>query len=142
MMLGHTSCRNIVMILKDLFDYDISKGTINTLFNSAVDLARTINATEDLSSIKVAGSDELFHHNKPILSGIDSRSLYCYLLASEDHRDEEIWAIHLWDASEKGLNPHRTIGDDSSGLVSGHKMVFPQTPYNNDSFHLSRSLMD
>jgi transposase len=84
----------------------------------------------------------LFHHNKPILSGIDSRTLYCYLLASENRRDEETWAIHLLETKSKGLNPARTIGDNASGLVSGHKMIFPGVPYDYDNFHLSRSLMD
>jgi hypothetical protein len=72
---------------------------------------------------------------KPILSGIDTWSLYCYLLSGENHRDEETWAIHFWDCQEKGLNPHRTIGDDASGLVSGHKIVFPDIPYHYDNFH-------
>jgi hypothetical protein len=31
MLLGHTSHRNIAMMMKDLFDYDISEGTIHTL---------------------------------------------------------------------------------------------------------------
>ena len=142
MFLGFSSYRNIVMILKDLFDYDISIGTINNMFSEAVEKARVINAAEDLSNINVTANDELFHHNKPILSGIDVRSLYCYLLTSEDHRDEETWAIHLMDAQDKGLNPQRTLGDDAGGLVSGHKITFPETPYDYDNFHLSQSLMD
>jgi len=98
--------------------------------------------SRQLSTIEITANDELFHHNKPILSGVDTRSMYCYLLAAEDHRDEETWAIHLWDAQAKGLNPQRTIGDDGKGLVSGHKHVFPTTSYDYDNFHLSRSLMD
>jgi hypothetical protein len=142
MLLGHTPYRNIAMIVKDLFDYDISEGTIHTIFIDAVDQARTINSSEQLSSIEVTGNDELFHHNKPVLSGIDGRSLYCYLLASENRRDEDTWAIHLFDTQAKGLSPTRTIGDDASRLVSGHKMVFPGVPYDYYHFHLSRSLMN
>ena len=141
MLLGHTSYRHIVMLMKDLFDYDISEATIHTLFNDAVDNARAVNMTESLSTIEVTANDELFHHNKPILSGIDTRSLYCYLLTTENQRDEETWAIHLLDANDKGLNPQRTIGDDANGLVSGHKVVFPEVPYDYDNFHLSKSLM-
>ena len=51
-----------------------------------------INSKENLSSISVTANDELFHYNKPILTGIDVRSLYCYLLSSENKRDEETWA--------------------------------------------------
>ncbi len=142
MFLGHASYRNIAMMLKDLLDYDISLGSINTIFNNAVAEAREINAGEDLTNMAVTANDELFHNNKPILSGVDTRSLYCYLLAAEDKRDEDTWAIHLMDAEVKGLNPDRTIGDDAKGLVSGHTLVFPKTVYHYDNFHLSRALMD
>ncbi len=142
MLLGHVSYRNIIMIIKNLLDYDICLGSINNIFNAAVEKARQINAVENLSNIQVTANDELFHDNKPILSGIDVRSLYCYLLSSEDQRDEETWAIHLMYAEDKGLKPLRTIGDDAKGLVSGHKIVFPETPYDYDNFHLSRGLMD
>ena len=142
MLLGHTSYRSIIMLLKDVLDYDISLGSINAIFNDAVEQARTINDGEDLTNIAVTANDELFHKNKPILSGVDTRSLYCYLLASEDKRDEDTWAVHLMDAEIKGLSPQRTIGDDAKGLVAGHKQVFPQADYHYDNFHLSRTLMD
>jgi len=130
------------MLIKDLFDYTISPPSINGIFKQAVKSAQQHNAAEDLSTIEITANDELFHYNKPILSGVDTRSMYCYLLAAEDQRDEENWAIHLWDAQVRGLNPQRTIGDDAKGLVSEHKHVFPTTPYDYDNFHLSRSLMD
>jgi hypothetical protein len=142
MFLGHSSYRNIAMLLKDVLDYDISLGSINAIFNDAVEQARTVNDDEDLSNIAVTANDELFHKNKPILSGVDTRSLYCYLLASEDKRDEDTWAVHLMEAESKGLSPQRTIGDDAKGLVAGHKLVFPQADYHYDIFHLSRALMD
>jgi hypothetical protein len=142
MFLGHASYRNIAMILKDLLDYDISTGTINTIFSTAVKQARKNHKSEDLTNIEVTANDELFHNNKPILTGIDTKSLYCYLLTSEDKRDEDTWAVHLMDVEIKGLNPQRTIGDDAKGLVAGHKLVFPEADYHYDNFHLSRTLMD
>lgn len=142
MLLTNASYRNIIMLLKDVFDYNISIGSVNSIFKETVEQARKNNAAEDLSNIDVTANDELYHLNKPILSGIDVSSLYCYLLSEEDKRDEVTWAIHLMDAEEKGLNPQRTIGDDAKGLVSGHKIVFPETPYDYDNFHLSKSLME
>ncbi len=142
MLAGNVSYRNIITILKDLLDYDISIGTINNIFKSAVTGARSINGRENLSNIEVTANDELFHHNKPILSGIDTRSLYCYILSEEDRRDEETWAIHLMDAQAKGLKPRRTICDDARGLVSGHWMAYPFVFCEYDNFHISRALMD
>lgn len=65
MLLGHTSYRNIIMILKDLFDYEISLGTINTIFSDAVQSVTKINDTENLTNISVTANDELFHKTNP-----------------------------------------------------------------------------
>lgn len=142
MLKAHASYRNIIAILNDLLDYAISLGTINGIFNDAVVKAKDKNRIEDLSKISVTANDELFHHGKPILTGIDTRSLYCYLLSFESHRDKVTWAINLLDAQDKGLNPERTIGDDGKGLVSGHKIVFQDCSYCYDNFHLSQEMMD
>ena len=138
----HVSYRHVSTLLTDVFDYTISIATVNNIFNAAVRKVHHIHTTEDLCRIDVTANDELFHRNKPILSGIDTRSLYCYLLSAEDRRDEDTWAIHFLDCQNKGLKPERTLGDDTSGLVSGHKNVFPCVPYHDDNFHLSRGLMD
>jgi hypothetical protein len=120
MLVAHASYRNIMTILKDVLDYNLSLGSIHNIFRSAVERANEIHVAENLTDIEITANDELFHCNKPILSGIDSRSLYCYLLSAEDRRDEETWAIHLLDAQDKGLCPDRTIGDDASGVVELH----------------------
>ena len=112
------SYRNITTLLNDVFDYATSPGTIAAIVSSAVKKAQQIHTMEDLSGIKVTANDELFHHNKPILSGIDTQSLYCYLLSSETHRDEVTWAIKLMECQQKGFNPERTLGDD---LIFPHK---------------------
>lgn len=108
----------------------------------AVDKSRQVNAAEDLSNIDVTANDELFLRDKPILAGIDTRLLYCYLLSAEYSRNEETWAIHLMGTKTKALKPQRTICDDARGLVSGHWMVFPQVIFEYDHFHISRALMD
>jgi len=136
------SYRKTATVLNDVFDYATSPGKITAIVSSAVKKAQQIHTTEDLSGITVTANDELFHHNKPILSGIDTQSLYCYLLSSETHRDEVTWAIKLMECQQKGLNPERTLGDDAGGLVSGHKIAFPNVPYHYDIFHLYRGLMD
>ena len=137
----HVSYRHISTLLNDVFDYSIGIATISKLFKSAVQKAQQINSTEDLSGIHVTANDELFYHNKPILTGVDTRSLYCYILSAENHRDEDTWAIHFLDCQEKGLEPQRTIGDDAKGLVSAHSLVFLDAPYHYDNFHLSLALM-
>lgn len=142
LMLMNVSYRQISTLLSDVFDYTLSIARIHTMFNDAVEKAQQHHVTEDLSGIHVTANDELFYLSKPILSGIDTLSLYCYLLSAEDHRDEDTWAIYFLDCQSKGLNPQRTLGDDAKGLVSGHTLVFPEVPYHYDNFHLSRELMN
>ena len=61
------------------------------------------NAKQDLSAIKLAAHDELFHLNKPVLAGVDIISLYCYLLSYEEQPDSDTWGIHFMDLQNKNL---------------------------------------
>lgn len=61
----------------------------DAIFNATVKGTQAFHVTKDLSGIHVTANDELFHRDKPILTGIDTRSLYSYLLIGEDHRDED-----------------------------------------------------
>jgi hypothetical protein len=77
LLLVHVSYRNVSTLLADVFDYTISITTENNSCNAAAIKVQQIHTTEDLSGIHVTANDELYHRNKPILSGIDTRSLYC-----------------------------------------------------------------
>jgi len=139
---GRVSFRGVKQVLKDCFDHDISLGGIHNIADRAKSSAARINAGQDLSSVKLAAHDEIFHHNKPVLAGVDISSLYCYLLSEEDQRDTDTWAIHFMDLQQQGFTPERAIGDDGNGLRSAHKMIFPDIPFDYDNFHLSKLLME
>jgi hypothetical protein len=97
--------RGIYKLFLDAFDYDISLGTIHNIVQEATVTANNINTKVDLKAVTLAAHDELFHHDKPILSGIDIPTLYCYLLAKENSRDGDTWAIHLLDLQKQKLAP-------------------------------------
>ena len=82
----------------------------------AVQKARKINQSQDLSSIDVALLDELFQSNQPVLTGVDADSTYCFLLEAVSHRDEDTWGWYLLEAEEQGLNPDYTIADAGKGI--------------------------
>lgn len=137
-----SSFRGISKVLNDVFDYDISIGTVHNISDAAVQKAKEINSQEDLKQVTLGAHDEIFHRNKPILAGVDIPSLYCYLLSEERHRDSDTWAIHLWDLEKQGLNPERFFADDGDGLRAGHNVVFPQIPCDADHFHIIKKLTD
>ncbi len=53
-LICHCSYRGIKELLRDLFDYSLSIGTIHNRVTETVQKARKINQTQDLSSIRVA----------------------------------------------------------------------------------------
>jgi len=53
------------------------------------------------------------------LVGVDTSSIYCYLLAEAEHRDEDTWGIRLLDAKSLGFDPDYTIADAGAGLRAG-----------------------
>ncbi|MCX7125544.1 MAG: hypothetical protein NTU49_07335, partial [Gammaproteobacteria bacterium] len=81
MMHSRSSFRGITKVLSDVFDYEISIGTIHNISNEATQKAKSINAAQDLGRVTLGAHDEIFHRNKPILAGVDIPSLYCYLLS-------------------------------------------------------------
>lgn len=136
------SFRGVQQVIEDCFDHHIALGTIHNISDRAKSAAAIINDNQDLSSVKLAAHDEMFHHNKPILVGVDIHSLYCYLLSEENHRDEETWAIRLLELQDRRFNPDRVIGDDGKGMRGAHNLVMPGTPFDYDNFHLSKLMMD
>ena len=135
-MIGHASMRGVMEFMNDLLGVSISLGTVHNIHQRAALQAITINDSIDLSAIRVGLHDEIFQGSQPVLTGIDAASTYCYLLAAEDHRDGDTWAIHLFDLQARGLNPDYTIADAGTGLRAGQKLAWPDTPCHGDVFHI------
>ncbi len=127
-LICHCSYRGVVELLRDLFDYSLSIGTIHNRIKEAVRKARKINQAQDLSPIEVALLDELFQSTRPVLTGVDAHSTYCFLLEEVEHRDEDTWGWYLLEASEQGLNPDYTIADAGKGIRAGASSCVEKYP--------------
>ncbi len=137
-LICHSSYRGVVELMRDLLGVSISEGTVHNIHQSAAQLAEAFNRSQDLSAIRVGLHDEIFQGNQPVLVGVDARSTYCYLLAAEEHRDAETWAIRLMYARDQGFDPEHTIADQGQGLRAGQKLVWDDKPCHGDVFHISR----
>lgn len=137
-MICHASMRGVMEFMRDLVGVSISLGTVHNIHREAARQAISINDGVDLSAIRVGLHDEIFQGSQPVLAGIDAASTYCYLLAAEDHRDGDTWAIHLLDLKARGLHPDYTIADAGSGLRAGQKTAWPSIPCHGDVFHPQR----
>ena len=134
--------RGVQKVLRDALDHDLSYGSICNVIDAAKVTAKDVNGKQRLNNITLAAQDEVFHYNRPVLTGVDIHSLYCYLLQQEDKRDFDTWGTHLLDLKNQGLNPERVFGDDAGSIQAAHRYVYPKTPYDLDNFHIIRDMME
>lgn len=131
----HSSYHGVIEFLSDVFGYrKISLGTIHNIVSEAIEKAKVINDSEDLSGIRVGAHDEIFQGD-PVLVGMDPLSSYCYLLAQEKNRDATTWGVHLLEASERGLDLDHVVADAGKGLRAGQAEAWPDVPCWGDVFH-------
>jgi hypothetical protein len=135
LLIGHSSFRGVVELLRDLFDYSISIGTIFNIVRAAVPAARRHNDQPPLAAVRTGAHDEIFQARQPVLVGADVESTYCYLLSQEEHRDAETWAVRLLELAQRGFHPEATIADGGTGLRAGQEWALPDIPCRGDVFH-------
>ena len=134
-LISYSSYRGVVELLRDLFDYPISIGTVHSILQQSISEVKLVHEQEDLSSVKIGAHDEIFQAGKPVLAGVDVYSTYCYLLSLEDSRDADTWAIRLLELQDQGLNPTHTIADGGKGIRAGQAEAWPLIPCFGDVFH-------
>ena len=130
----HSSTRGVVELLRDVFDFRISLGTVHNIVHSPVAQARRINQQYDLSTIVIGLLDEIFQGRDPVLV-VDAKSTFCFLLSPEEHRDADTWGVRLLELVDQGFAPKATIADFGSGLRAGHQEALPEVPCRGDVFH-------
>ena len=139
-LIGHSSFRGVTELLRDLFDYHLSLGTVHNIVAQAVATARPINERQDLSRVRIGADDEIFQAGRPVLVGVDTESTYCYLLSQEEHRDADTWGVRLLELADRGFAPEATVADFASGLRAGHEQALPGVACRGDVFHALNEL--
>jgi hypothetical protein len=134
-LICHSSYRGVVELLRDLFDFSISLGSIHAILNGAVAQARPCNSRQNLGNVRIGAHDEIFQSGQPVLVGCDVFSTYCYLLSLEQHRDGDTWGVRLLELQERAFAPNATIADAGKGLRAGQRAAMPNTPCRGDVFH-------
>jgi hypothetical protein len=134
-LIGHCPLRGVVELLRDLFDYPLSLGSVHSIVRSAVAAAAAHNDGQDLSPVRIAALDEIFQGDRPVLVGCDADSTFCFLLSPEQHRDGDTWGVRLLEGVDRGLAPDAAIADGGKGLRAGHEAALPDTPCRADVFH-------
>jgi hypothetical protein len=140
-LIGHASYRGVGEMMQALLDLTVpSPGTIHNIVQAAADQARQLNAAEDLAGVRVGAHDEIYQAGRPVLVGVDVKSLYNYLLVEVDHVDETTWGLHLLDLAARGLAPDYTVADGGKALRAGQRLAWPTVPCHGDVFHADMEL--
>jgi hypothetical protein len=134
-LICHSSVRGVVELMRDVFNYQVSVGTVHNTVHGAIAPADALNHAQDLNRAGVGLHDELFQSNQPVFVGIDAPSTYCYLLSREEHRDADTWGVRLLELQERGFNPMYVVADAGNALRAGLAEVFPDVCCRSDVFH-------
>ncbi len=134
-LICHSSSRGVVELLRDLFDFPISVGTVHGILQQKVEQARACNRRQNLSGVRIGAHDEIFQHGRPVLVGVDVASTYCYLLSLEEHRDADTWGVRLLELEDQDFQPDATIADAGQGIRAGQALAMPEVPCRGDVFH-------
>jgi hypothetical protein len=140
LLVCHSSYRGVYELLRDLFHYTLSLGTIHAIAQAAMQRASALNAQHDLSAVRIAAHDEIFQAHQPVLVGVDVDSTYCYLLSLEEQRDGDTWGLRLLELQVHGFTPQAIIGDGGNGLQAGHALALPEVPRRGDVFHVVKEV--
>jgi hypothetical protein len=133
-LMCHRSYRGVYELLRDLFHYRCSLGSLHAVAQAAMDQARVRNGQQDLAAVGIGAHDELFQAQQPVLVGIDVASTSCYLLSLEGHRDGETWGVRLLELQAQGFAPQAILCDGGSGLQAGQALALPDVPRRGDVF--------
>jgi hypothetical protein len=133
-LICHSPLRGVVELLHDVFDYDLSLGTVFNIVQAAVPPADACNQAQDLHHVRVGAHDEVFQAGQPVLVGVDAHSSYCYLLSLEAQRDADTWGVQLLDLHARGFQPDAVIADAGPALRAAHAEVLPTVPCRSDVF--------
>ncbi|MBA3238661.1 MAG: hypothetical protein H0T62_10000 [Parachlamydiaceae bacterium] len=143
MFICKSSYQGVMEFFRDLFDYQISKGTVHNIVYKHLEKAKEINHQKDLSRVKEGLHDEIYQAGDPVLVGCCARSTYCYLLKLEESCDANAWGVHLLDLKEKqGLVPDFTIIDGGQAARKGQKDAWPEIPARGDTFHALKPFLE
>jgi hypothetical protein len=134
-LICHSPLRGVVELLRDVFSFNVSVGTVFNTINAAVAPAREHNRVQDLSYVRVGAHDEIFQSRQPVLVGVDALSTYCYLLSREDHRDADTWGVRLLELKERGFNPDYVVADAGNALRAAQAEVLPDICCRSDVLH-------
>ena len=136
LLVCHSSYRGVYELLRDLFRYPCSLGSLHAVAQAAMSRARSRNGQQGLAAVGIGAHDELFQADRPVLVGVAVASTSCYLLSLEEHRDGETWGVRLLELQGRGFAPQAIIGDGGSGLQAGQALALPTVPRRGDVFHV------
>lgn len=112
-----------------------SYGTIHGILAEAEKNAGIFNHGVSLVDLDTSALDEMFSQGDPILSGIDLKSGYTFLLSLSDSRSGDDWEEALRKCADQDLSLRVVVKDAAQGIAAGVRQTFPDAEQRDDCFH-------
>lgn len=137
-------CRSSIEGIVHFFDlvigYHVSKGKIHDIREKARLKAEEFDSRIDLTPIHQIATDEIFQQDTPVLTGVDLKTRYIFLMEPAKDRTGKTWQSALEEEMNKGLHPKLCVSDGGSGMLKGIPETFPEIDLQLDVFHSLRDL--
>ena len=114
--LAGCSLEGTQVCLEELLDTRRSIGYISQVLQRAQQEAARVNGVLCYDTEGVGLLDELFCHQKPILTILEPESTALLNLSLEDHRDGTTWGVRLLEVEEQGFH-FQKVGSDAAGGI-------------------------
>lgn len=131
---------SIVVFFTVVVGISVSKGTIWRIRKQAARKAEEFDSKIPLTEIREMATDEIFQQGRPVLTGIDLKTNYVFLMEPTEDRTGDTWNKAFDRQKEQGLLPDVNVSDNGSGLCKGVQQAFPGISLQPDAFHMLRDL--
>lgn len=131
------SLEGIQMCLEEILDTPRSIGSISQTIQKAQEKAATFNRELSYGFEGTGLLDELFCHQRPILTAVEPSSTAILNLSLEESRDGTTWGVRLLEVEEQGFHFQKIASDGAEGILSGVREALGETiPHQLDIGHL------
>jgi len=132
---GRATLEGIQSFFELIFGIKISIGKISGTLKEASEKAAEFDKSIDLSKIKIGANDEIYQGEEPVLTGIDLKSQYIYLLEGAPDRKAETWKEKISEKKGQGLKLEESISDAAIGILKGVTSANLNTQLQLDAWH-------
>ena len=139
---GHASNAGTQACIQTMLDQHVATGRISQILQDAADRARDqLRACGMPQQPVCALADELYDHDRPVLTVMEDEHLAVLCATREGDADGTTWGVVLLELQEQGLRYAQMVTDGGTAMAAGfaESEVLKGVPHGSDTFHFLRA---